>query len=131
MLYGIGVDVTSLHRFADKDPAGHFVRRVYGQEERGALTGLAPHRLSQRLAGSWAAKEAFLKAAGRGLGGFALEDIQVLHKESGQPVLTLSGTAGAWMEENRLTAHLSISHDGDVCTAFVVLEAENEEKKPC
>ena len=129
MLYGIGVDVTGLARFEAKQPGGHFTARVCGPQEQEELARLGPRRCTQRLAGCWAAKEAFLKAAGRGLGGFALGEIQLLHRASGQPYLHLTGGAAAWARGLGLTAQVSVSHDAGVCTAFVVLEQSDRERE--
>ena len=79
MLYGIGCDLCQIDRIEKLLAGPHgpaFVRRVFGPEERAAL-GLdqppPPDRAGRRLAGraaaNFAAKEAFLKAAGTGLAG--------------------------------------------------------------
>ena len=44
----------------------------------------------------FAAKEAFLKAAGTGLGGFALSELALLRAENGAPYFELQGRAAAW-----------------------------------
>ena len=86
MLYGIGCDLCELAHLEKSLTGAHaaaFVRRVYGEAERAAL-GLdallpagrsAAHRLASAAA-NFAAKEAFLKAAGTGLREpfFALRD---------------------------------------------------------
>ena len=72
-------------------------------------------------AANFAAKEAFLKAAGVGLGGFSLGDIQVLRQESGAPFYHLSGTAAAFAQ--KLTLHLTLSHEGEYALAFALFEA--------
>ena len=66
--------------------------------------------------------EAFLKACGKGLGGFALADIQVLRAESGAPYYALKGAAAAHMAENGLHVSLSLSHEDGLAAAFAVLE---------
>ena len=70
----------------------------------------------------FAAKEAFLKAAGTGLGGFALTDLTVLRKESGAPYFALTGPAAEWTAANALTPHLSLTHENGLACAFVILE---------
>lgn len=128
MIYGIGVDVAQIDRFAEKTLDGSFVQRIYSPVEQQALSAHKSHRVTEGLAGAWAAKEAFLKAAGTGIGGFAMADIQLLHEESGRPVLALSGDAAQWMQQKHLRAHVSISHDGGMATAFVILEENGEDK---
>lgn len=128
MIFGIGVDVTRLERFENRPMDSSFCRRVYGPQEQSWLAGRGEKRRTEGLAGAWAAKEAFLKAAGTGLAGFELAQIELVHRENGAPQLQFCGHAAQWMAEHRLTAHVSVSHDGNICTAFVVLEVQNKEK---
>lgn len=122
MIAGIGVDAVRIDRLQTSLARPAFVQKVFGPQERALLENTAPSRRAERAAGCWAAKEAFLKAAGRGIGGFALAEIQVLRRPSGAPYYQLSGGAQAWAEENRLLLHLSISHDGGMAIAFAVAE---------
>ena len=133
MLYGIGCDlcaIAHLEKSLTGPHAAAFVRRVYGEAERAALGLDAPlpagrsaaHRLASAAA-NFAAKEAFLKAAGTGLREpFSLCEIEVLRLPSGAPVYRFSGRTAAWVEEHHVTARLSLSHDGGMALAFCVLE---------
>ena len=76
----------------------------------------------ESAAANFAAKEAFLKAAGTGLSGFAMGEIEALRKPSGAPYYAFSGKAAAWMHENGLTAQLSLSHEQGTALAFCILE---------
>lgn len=122
MIYGIGTDLVRTDRMEKSLASPAFLRRVFGEEERVFLLSLAPRKQLESAGANFAAKEAFLKACGTGIGGFALCEIQVLRKESGAPYYALTGQAADWLEENRLTAHLSLSHDGGLAQAFTVLE---------
>ena len=73
-------------------------------------------------AANFAAKEAFLKAAGKGLGGFALAEIQILRGEGGAPYYLLSGGAAAWAAERGAEVRLSLAHEGGLALAFAVAE---------
>ena len=76
-------------------------------------------------AADFAAKEAFLKAAGTGLAGpFALCEIEAVRLESGAPEYRFSGGSAQWMDERHLRAKLSLSHDGGMALAFCILETE-------
>ena len=131
MIFGIGCDLCAIPRMEKSLTGPHgaaFGRRVFGPEERLALgldpedpAPLTPRRIASAAA-DFAAKEAFLKACGTGIGGFALCEIQVLRKESGAPYYALTGQAADWLKQNRLTAHLSLSHDGGLAQAFTILE---------
>ena len=117
MIYGIGCDLCDTARMAKSLGGPHgstFAARVFGPAEREAL-GLsekAPSPLSAHKAASaaadFAAKEAFLKAAGTGLAGpFALCEIEAVRLESGAPEYRFSGGSAQWMDERHLRAKLS------------------------
>ena len=92
MLYGIGCDLCSLSHLEKSLSSAHaaaFVRRVYGPAEQAALglleaspAPLNAHRLASAAA-DFAAKEAFLKAAGTGLRGpFSLCEIEAVGRRT-------------------------------------------------
>lgn len=133
MLYGIGCDlcaIAHLEKSLTGPHAAAFVRRVYGEAERAALGMDAPlpagrsaaHRLASAAA-NFAAKEAFLKAAGTGLREpFSLCEIEAVRQESGAPAYRFSGKTADWVQAHRLTARLSLSHEGGMALAFCTLE---------
>ena len=133
MLYGIGCDlcaIAHLEKSLTGPHAAAFVRRVYGAAER-AVLGLdepfaagrgSAHRLASAAA-NFAAKEAFLKAAGTGLREpFSLCEIEAVRQESGAPAYRFSGKTADWVQAHRLTARLSLSHEGGMALAFCTLE---------
>ncbi len=148
MLFGVGCDLCEIARMEQSlfGPHGEtFEARVFGEAERQALAldscreapktaendhdDTAPLNASRRAhkaasaAADFAAKEAFLKAAGTGLREpFALRDIEAVRLESGAPAYRFSGPAAAWVAEHGLRAHLSLSHEGGMAMAFCVLE---------
>ena len=132
MLYGIGCDLCSLSHLEKSLSSAHaaaFVRRVYGPAEQAALgllegsaAPLNAHPIASAAA-DFAAKEAFLKAAGTGLREpFSLCEIEALRLDSGAPVYRFTGETARWVEQQKLAAHLSLSHDGGMALAFCVLE---------
>lgn len=133
MIYGIGCDLCSISRLRKSLSGEHsarFIQRVYGQAERSALQldeeAGTPRRDAHRIASAaanFAAKEAFLKAAGTGLREpFALCEIQAIRLESGAPQYQFSGQTAHWVEQHHLTAHLSLSHEDDTAMAYCILE---------
>ena len=112
--------------------AAAFVRRVYGPAEQAALgllegsaAPLNAHRLASAAA-DFAAKEAFLKAAGTGLREpFSLREIEAVRQENGAPAYRFSGQTAAWVAQHRLRARLSLSHEGGMALAFCTLEEES------
>ena len=93
MLYGIGCDLCEIAHLEKSLTGAHaaaFIRRVYGEAERAALSldeplpagRSATHRLASAAA-NFAAKEAFLKAAGTGLREpFSLCEIEAVRLET-------------------------------------------------
>lgn len=75
---------------------------------------------SSRLAARWAAKEAVMKALGRGIGDVDPIDIEVTESEGQRPALRLSGSALALAQQQNIDLAVSMSHDGDYAIAFVV-----------
>jgi len=128
LIYGIGTDVCDIRRIA-----ATFERRG----ERFAEKVLGPHeievfrtrraRLEARgiayLATRFAAKEAFSKAIGLGLRlPMSWRDCEVVNATSGQPQIRLHGALATWFAARGLSAHVSVSDESDVATAFVVVE---------
>ncbi len=123
MIFGIGVDCVNVERIAKSMQREHFVQRVFSAGEQAHIKSLASDaQMRQTAAANFAAKEAFLKAAGVGLGGFALSDVAALRKKSGAPYYELFGSAAEFLAQNNLSAHLSLTHEGGIATAFAVLE---------
>ncbi len=134
MIYSIGCDLCAIPRMEKSLTGPHggaFARRVFGPDEREAL-GLSeqaeslPARRIASAAANFAAKEAFLKAAGTGLAGpFALAEIQAVRLPSGAPAYRFSGRTAQWVAQRRLTAHLTLSHDGGMAMAVCLLESSD------
>ncbi len=148
--------IARMKKILQKPSAAHFLQRVFAPSELAlfALTGgagaekqenpentppwevadpAAPNdgieaKTVERLAANFAAKEAFLKATGLGLAGFALSDIAALRRESGAPYYAFTGSAADYMAQHNLSAHLSLSHEkgGLGCAmAYCVLEVRD------
>ena len=134
MIYGIGCDLCSTARMAKSLGGAHgpaFAARVFGPSEREALglTGSIPDPLSAHKSASaaadFAAKEAFLKAAGTGLREpFSLCEIEAVRLPGGAPAYHFSGRSAQWVKARRLRAHLSLSHEDGMAMAYCILETE-------
>lgn len=122
MVVGLGMDLCQIERMEKSMESPAFWQRVFGARERAALEALSPHRRAESAAACFAAKEAFLKAAGVGLGGFALDEIEALRRESGAPYYALSGTAEAWAKAQGITAWLTLTHEAGVAGAVALFE---------
>ena len=130
MVYGIGCDLCSIARMEKSLLGPHgavFARRVFGPAEQAAL-GLPPAEEEGTVASAaadFAAKEAFLKAAGTGLREpFSLCEIEAVRLPGGAPAYRFSGRSAQWVEARRLRAHLSLSHEDGMAMAYCILETE-------
>ncbi len=125
MIIGIGTDLVAVARIAAlwQRHRMRLGRRILAPDE---LDGLARSaRPAHYLAKRFAAKEAFAKALGTGLGGGVFpRHIAVEHDGAGAPRLALSGQAAALLAARRARCHLSISDERDYAVAFVVIEAD-------
>jgi holo-[acyl-carrier protein] synthase len=122
MIAGIGIDLVSISRIKQKLKSDAFKAKVFAEQERKYCDASA--NSEQHYAVRFAAKEAFLKATGNGLhAGHDLNCIEVIHVAMGKPILILAGTFSDLMKKEGWSAiHLSLSHEGDVATAIVIIE---------
>jgi len=130
---GVGLDVVDVAGFADQlgRPGTRFAHSSFTPKER-ADAGDAGS--GQRLAARWAAKEAFLKAwssarygAPPALSTWNPADIEVVTDVEGRPAIRLhADVAGAIDQQwgDAIGIHLSLTHDGAIAAAVVILEAE-------
>ena len=130
MIAGVGVDVVAVSGFRDQlELDATTFTEVFTPAERDLrATGSGD---AEHLAARWAAKEAFVKAwAGSRHGrppqlqSVEMRDIEVVCDAWGRPALRLHGEVDE--EFSRAvpdaSVHLSISHDGDVAIAYVVID---------
>jgi holo-[acyl-carrier protein] synthase len=126
VILGLGIDVVEVARIrrlvgegAEPGTARRFLERCFTEGERRFCD--ARHDRATPYAARFAAKEAASKALGAPAG-IRFTDVEV-EREEGAPRLRLSGVAGAVARERGVTRiHLSLTHDGGVAAAVVVLE---------
>ncbi len=127
MILGTGIDIVELKRFEEilKRREDKFLTRVYTAEEREECTSDSGLTV-QRLAGKFAAKEAFLKALGTGLAqGVTWQNIAIVSGKGGRPEVRLKGRASELAASCGMkAAHLSISHSELSAVAIVILEGK-------
>ncbi len=128
MIYGVGTDVCDIRRItaAFNRRGERFAEKVLGPHEidvfRARCAKLESRGMAY-LATRFSAKEAFSKAIGLGLRlPMTWRDCEIVKARSGQPHIHLHGALALWFEERGLTAHVSVSDESDVATAFVVVE---------
>lgn len=122
MIIGVGVDMVQLSRFEQKlEETPRLKDRLFLDIETVSESGDAS---SKTLAGRFAAKEAVIKALS-GNPEIEWHGIEVGKETTGKPVIWLHGqTAKLALRLGIRKFHLSITHDGDFATAFVVAEGE-------
>lgn len=126
MIFGTGIDVVDITRFERfvRENNDALFNRLFTDRERDYCS--ARKRSAQHYALRFAAKEAFLKALGTGLrDGLSWRDMEVVNDPAGKPELKLFGRAAELFRQNGLArSFLSLSHDGNVAVASVILDGE-------
>jgi len=129
MIVGLGLDIARVDRVEDllARHGERFLRRVCTPGERAEAakyqhTGAKANHVAGRIA----AKEAACKALGTGFsGGLTWHCFEVVRAESGCPILRATGVAAQQLARRGVSnLLLSISHDGGIAAAVVVLEGE-------
>ena len=121
---GLGVDlceVDRMRRTLARTPG--FATRVYTDAEREHCGRRRDP--AEGLAARFAAKEAVLKALGRGLGACSFRDIEVVRASSGAPSIALHATAARLAAEHGVTTwHVSLTHTATMAEAVVIALAD-------
>jgi holo-[acyl-carrier protein] synthase len=115
VIKGIGVDITELDRMEtliNRQP--RLKERILTEKEILIFEKLNGRRKVEYFAGRFAAKEAFSKANGTGIGKhLSFLDIEIISDDKGKPMISKPFSEGV---------HLSISHSRDYAVAQVVIE---------
>ncbi|MEJ1237671.1 holo-ACP synthase [Chryseolinea sp. T2] len=123
MIIGIGIDLIEVDRVQTKISRNEaFKNTVFSREEIDWCEKQT--NKGENYAARFAAKEAFLKATGRGLSmGYELSNIEVVNDAIGKPSIRL---AGAYKEEaakcNWNHIHVTLSHLRETACAVVIIE---------
>ena len=122
-MIGIGLDLCQVERIESAIASTGFLERYYTPAEREYITGrgkMGP----QSAAAMFAAKEAFLKAMGSGIDGqIRLNEIGVIHDQSGAPRYQLTGAALERLcQLGGKTVHLTLTHENGMAAAIAIIE---------
>ena len=121
-IYGIGIDAVEISRMEPGRISSHAVERLFHSSEVVQAQSLDGRRRAEYLASRFAAKEALAKALGTGFRDLVPAEIAVTIDNLGKPSLMIYGKSGEQFAKKELIPHLSISHEGSMALAFVVLE---------
>ena len=116
MIEGIGIDLLEIQRIQEILARNKkFPKRILTEKEYAHFLNLSSHRKVEFLSGRFAAKEAFSKAYGSGIGKeLSFLDLEILGDSKNKPILLTEKYDGK--------IHLSISHTKNYVVAQVVLE---------
>jgi len=124
MIIGIGTDIVECDRIwkVCEKHGENFLQLILTPAEKELM--LSRKSPTPFLAARWAAKEAFSKALGTGIGEkCTFADIEILPGEKGKPYVRLSGkTAVTAAESGVKKIHISLSHEKNYAVATILLE---------
>ncbi|HHY15726.1 MAG TPA: holo-ACP synthase [Firmicutes bacterium] len=120
---GCGVDAIEIARIARAIKRQAFRERIFTAPERDYLRG----RQACSWAARFAAKEAVMKALGRGwLQGVCFQDIEISADQWGKPTVSLLGGALKAARDAGITRFaLSLTHSKELAIAFVIALGED------
>ncbi len=126
MIYGIGIDITTIERFEKWTGDNSFCTKYFSVEEIEYINSRGKGA-TQSMAAGFAAKEAFGKALGTGLSGIVLKEITVLRDEKGKPGIKITESISNILKScgPNPRVHLSISHESHLAVAQVIIEVDN------
>ena len=129
MIYGVGTDIVCIDRIQKiilKNREG-FIKRVLTEHEQALFANKADS--AAFCAKRFAAKEAFSKALGTGIGKVvSFQDLTVRNNENGKPHFIPSEKLRLYLLEKGIKqAHLSISDESQNAVAFVILETSSKD----
>jgi len=115
MIKGIGLDIAEIPRIKKAmERSEKFQQRILSEREQNLFNQLTEQRKVEFIAGRFAAKEAFSKANGTGIGkGCEFHQIEVLKDDLGKPTLFFNGEL--------VSGHVSITHTKEYAAAQVIL----------
>jgi holo-[acyl-carrier protein] synthase len=136
MILGLGSDITDVRRIAKvmERHGDRFLARVFTDIER-AKADRRKNR-AETYAKRFAAKEACAKALGTGIRhGVWWRDMGVVNMPSGRPTMLLTGGARKRLDAltpkgHRAQIDITITDEGPMAVAFVVISAVPNESKP-
>ena len=125
-IFGIGTDIINIKRINNSIKRGgySFKKKIFSDKE---ITYCEKKKNPGAFyAKRFAAKEAFTKALGTGIGkGISLKDIEIFNDSSGKPNIKLKGFTNNYLKKkikrNNYNIYLSLSDDKPWAQATVII----------
>ncbi|HOT31420.1 MAG TPA: holo-ACP synthase [Petrotogaceae bacterium] len=115
MIAGIGTDIVRIQRLTDP-----LIKKILSESEfKIYLSFSSEKRKKEFAAGRFAAKEALIKASGSFI---PFDQIEVLTLPNGKPFFSKSTYDYLFSALGDIKLHISISHEEEYATAFVLIE---------
>ena len=115
----VGIDYVEIERIKNSSKNSRFLKKYYGKDELAQLKKL--HFPPQSVAANFCAKEAFLKAFGKGIFDVELNKIELLREKSGQPYLKLNDIK--FLENfSKINFSVSVTHTKNIATVVIIAE---------
>jgi len=125
-IFGIGTDIINIKRINNSIKRGgyNFKKKIFSNKEINYCE--KKKNPSAFYAKRFAAKEAFTKALGTGIGkGISLKDIEIFNDTTGKPNIRLKGFANNFLKKkikkNKYNIYLSLSDDEPWAQATVII----------
>lgn len=123
-MFGLGNDIVEIERISQiyRRYDRQFVHKILHPEEQNQFIELAEHKKVAFLAKRFAAKEAFSKALGTGIGSeFGFHDLLITRSTKGQPVIDPLLNQALFLRHSIAHAALSLSDEKTYCFATCCL----------
>ncbi len=120
MIIGIGTDIVEIERIAKsiERNGDHFKKYIYRESE---INYCSQKKGYESYAARFAAKEAFSKAMGTGIGGdLSFKDIEIKNDDRGKPSIIYHGNL--LDKYSNYNIQLSLSHSKENAIAYVIVE---------
>ena len=122
MIIGIGIDLIEVEKIEKSIQSEVYLRKVFTEQEIAGSRSVL--HCAESFAGKFVAKEAFMKAIGKGIRQEVwFTQIEVLRHENMQTYIQASGEArNSLVDLNVKTIHVSITYTQRHAAAVVILE---------